>query len=163
MPGCNVDDLLDNNNKSIEKLEVKDSRKRGQEAADPIATALVDDLSLSKRQKCFEEKLTSHNCVEWFILAGNMDSFRGLREKAFRLICKEFGSVASTQLNRLSLEDFKEVISADKIPATEPLIFERLVEWVEYDKSARAKHVMELLNCIRLEHIPDRVKRRTFM
>lgn len=102
-----------------------------------VALDLELDLLQNECEKFFNENLSIRNCIEWFMFASDSDTFRELRQKAFRLM-----------------------IAADENSFTEEAIFNRLVEWVEFDTSARSKYTLDLLKCIRLENIQTEVGNR---
>lgn len=117
---------------------------------------------LKKCNSFFYKNLSIRNCIDWFVFAANKESFRELRQKAFQMICKKFDEISSLQMNliKLEYEDFKEMIAASENSAPEEAIFERMVQWVEIDASARGKYVSDLLSCIRLELISAEVSNR---
>lgn len=53
---------------------------------------------------------------------------------------------------------FIELLKCDHIHALEELIFQRMVQWVNYDEENRAEYVQNLLKLIRLEKIPKPVR-----
>lgn len=123
------------------------------------AVNLEFDWLFVKCNNFFDENLSIRNCIEWFVFATNKESFCELRQKAFQLICKKFDKISVLQMNliKLEYEDFKEMIVASENTAPEDVIFERMVEWIEIDESARGKYVSDLLSCIRLEFISTQV------
>lgn len=80
-----------------------------------------------------------------------------LRTKAIEVVCKGFANIPSAKMCTLDFENFEEVICSDANTAPEEMIFDRLVEWVEYDELGRSQYVFDLLKCVRLKHISTKV------
>lgn len=125
------------------------------------AHTLEIDLLQHKCEQFFCATLSVRNCLEWFMFAVDNNSFRELRKRALRMMCLEFCNISTLRLNMITLdfEIFKEMIASDENTAPEEAIFERLVEWVKFDEPSRSKYVADLLRCIRMEHIPTKVRR----
>lgn len=107
-------------------------------------------------QKCeqfWSENLTTSNCLNTFLLSDKY-SFLELRQKSFEFICEHFGAVASIDVLELEFEHFAEILKSETIYATEPFIFERSMQWIEYEKKKRSKYAPDLMQLIRMEKIP---------
>lgn len=115
-----------------------------------------------KCEKVWREKLSSFNCVETFSLADKY-SLTDLREKSLDFICEHFEAVAAGQLQEVGLQYFCEFFKCDRIHALEEHIFQRLIQWVDFDEEARSKYVPELLNLINLKKIATPVRLRRIM
>lgn len=74
-----------------------------------------------------------------------------LRLKALEFICDHFEDVPVDDFEQIDENNFKELLKHDQITAAETIIFDRLVEWMERRKT---ELVGDLLNLIRLKHIP---------
>lgn len=103
-----------------------------------------------------ERQLSVDNCINWLIFAGQYD-MAGVRRNAFQMICTNFERISSIELCKLDFANFKEVLATDENLAREEVIFDHLVEWLRFDELGRAEHALNLLQCIRLKHIPKRV------
>lgn len=100
------------------------------------------------------QQLSTDDCIKWFLFADKSD-MNGLRQNSFQMICKNFEAILN--LCELNFELFKEIIATDENMANEEIIFDQLVKWIQHDELGRAGHANELLQCIRLKHIPDKV------
>lgn len=120
--------------------------------------ALKYDFKLLQK-KCAEFRsgqISIGNCIDWLIFADKyyMEKLRG---NALRMVCKEFGKIAPQRLCKLDFESFEEVIKNDTNTAREELIFDRMVQWIQFDEIDRSKYASDLLKCIRFKHIPTKV------
>lgn len=114
---------------------------------------------IALEEKCvefWEANLALENCVEIFL---NADKYRlmNLRAKALRTICDNFEDVTIDDLLQIDEKNFYEVLKNDQIAAAETIIFDRLVQWINCNKTDSGGDISELLNLIRLKHIPNTV------
>lgn len=122
-----------------------------------LLTFAINYEFTSLHEKCTtfcKRQLSIDNCVKWFLFADKSD-VNGLRENAFEMICKHFDVILN--LCELNFENFKEMIATDENMANEEIIFDQLVKWIQYDELGRTGHAFELIQCIRLKYIPDKV------
>lgn len=120
--------------------------------------ALKYELKLLQN-KCAEFRcgqISIDNCIGWLAFADN-NYVDKIRENAFEMVCKEFASISSPELCKLEFDSFEEVINSDRNTAPEEIIFDRLVEWIQFDEMDRSKYAFDLLKCIRLKHIATKV------
>lgn len=113
----------------------------------------------SLQTKCGEfrsRRISINNCVDWLNFSDKHD-MGNLHENALQMVCKEFENIPSLQMRKLDFENFEEVISSNRNTAPEELIFDRLVEWVEFDEAGRSRYAADLLKHIRLKHITAKV------
>lgn len=102
-------------------------------------------------------QLGANNCIHWFAYA-DKKNIEGLRKEAFRMICSNFENISSSDMCELDFENFKEIIETDDNMAREETIFDRMVEWIQFDALGRSGCAFDLLQCIRLKHIPEKVR-----
>lgn len=113
----------------------------------------------SLHEKCVNfcvGQLSFENSVEWLMFADQHHMVR-LRQLAFRMICMDFDRIPCYQMRKMDFANFKQVISVDENAADEEIIFDRLVDWLHFDESERKEWASELLHCVRLKHISDKV------
>lgn len=111
------------------------------------------------REKCIDygvRRLSVTNCVNWFAIAGTADT-HVLRGRAFQMICASFERISARDMCDLNFENFKEIIESDENMAKEEIIFDQLIKWIQFDETGRSQHAHELLQCIRLKHMLDKV------
>lgn len=113
-----------------------------------FATQFKIPLLQSKCDEFHNRDFTIHNCIDRFV-------FTEKKEDALKKICESFDCIELTQLLKLEFKVFEEIIKADGNMAEEKIIFERVVDWIEFDEENRAQHVHDLIQAIRLEHIPS--------
>lgn len=112
--------------------------------------------------KCVEfcvHQLGANNCIQWFAYAGK-NNIEGLRRNAFRMICTNFENIPLSDICELDFENFKEIIETGDNMAIEETIFDRMVQWIQFDALGRSGYAFDLLKCIRLKNIPDKVRNR---
>ncbi|KAM6948846.1 kelch-like protein 40a [Aplochiton taeniatus] len=102
-----------------------------------------------------QEKLVLGNCLAIFRLGLLLDCPR-LAETAREFICERFQLIVRDQdFLQLGPGELASIITADALNVEkEEVVFESLMEWVEYDKKARMKDLPELLHCVRLRLLP---------
>lgn len=101
-------------------------------------------------------QLLVENCIRWFAFAG-ANKVEKLRKATLEMICTHFENLPSSQMCELDRADFKEIIDTDDNMAREEVIFDRMIKWIEFDELGRTEHASELLQCIRLKHITEKV------
>lgn len=114
------------------------------------------------KKKCEQiwiENLTAANCEEMLLMADKF-GLANLRRKSLICVCEHFETSSATQLKELSFKYFLELMESDRIHAHEDLIFQRLVDWVEFDEEDRKRYVPELFNLINLGKITKAVRPR---
>lgn len=115
------------------------------------AASSMELIALGKECSQFcADNLSIENCVEFFL---NADKYHlpDLRLKALEFICDHFEDVPVDDFEQIDENNFKELLKHDQITAAETIIFDRLIEWMERRKT---ELVGDLLNVIRLKHIP---------
>lgn len=103
------------------------------------------------------DSLATSNCLDIFS-AADQYSFKDLRKKSFDFICENFEALAASELQKIKVSFFSELLKCDQICAREEFIFQRLTEWAGYHETTRSKHVPELFKSIRLEKITQPVR-----
>lgn len=101
-------------------------------------------------------QLTVDNCIKWFAFAG-ANKVEELRKATLEMICSHFENLPSSQMCELILADFKEIIDTDENMAREEVILDQMIKWIQFDELGRSEHASELLQCIRLKHITEKV------
>lgn len=132
-----------------------------QNAAEYMDFASKYEIKLLQ-EKCAEFQsgnLFIGNCIDCFIFA-DKNHLRSLHRSALQMICKEFEDISPNEFQKLDFKNFEKLISTNKNTAREEIIFDRLVEWIKFDEMGRSIHVFDLLKCIRLDFISDKVKIR---
>lgn len=118
------------------------------------AASSMELIALAKEcgQFC-ADNLTIENCVDFFL---NTDKYylSDLRLKVLEFICDHFEDVPVDDFQQIDENNFEELLKHDQITAAETIIFLRLVEWMDLRKT---ESVGDLLNLIRLKHIPTAV------
>lgn len=134
---------------------IRINRERVQELLD-FALKYEFKMLHKKCTEFCERQLSADNCIDWFTFAGQYD-MAGLRRDAFQMICTNFDRISSHELCKLDFANFKDIIATDENMAREEVIFDHLVEWLRFNELGRAEHALNLLQCIRLKHIPEKV------
>lgn len=114
-------------------------------------------------EKCVEfcvHQLGANNCIQWFAYA-DKKNIEDLRRNAFQMICANFENISPSDMCELGFENFKEIIETGDNMAREECIFDRMVQWIQFDALGRSGYAFELLQCIRLKHIPEKVQFHT--
>lgn len=130
------------------------------ENLDKILAAASSFELVQIEKKCgqyLDERLNLETCVHHFILADKY-SFVDLRKKFFDFIAENF--VKLSQCNSLTVLDKRcafEIFNSDKINTSEEAVFYAVQNWIDYNEPCRQKFIKNLLNCVRLEHIPPKV------
>lgn len=122
-----------------------------------MAFQLEVDLLQDKCAHYFRTHISAATCIDWFLFAEKVNMVN-LGEKMFKVMCKNFGTIRPSDIQKLDFETFKALLDASENAAAEEVIFARMVEWIEFDESARSKYAPDLLGCIRLQHIPSKVR-----
>lgn len=107
------------------------------------------------QQKCYEfcsAALNVSNVVSMLVVADQFNLMK-LRKEAFNLICGEFNSVPSTDMQQIEPQLLEDLLKSDTIQAPEDVIFGRLMEWYEYNTVDRRKLMANLIKCIRFNHL----------
>lgn len=102
--------------------------------------------------------LAIDNCVDALLIADKYN-FTELKQKALNFIRNHFEDVAVDDLVEINYKNFAELLKYEHYKIHESTIFDRLVRWISHDKKERAEYVPLLVECVRLEHIPDEVIR----
>lgn len=104
-------------------------------------------------------ELTVENCVGIFL---NADIYRQsrLRTKALQFICNRFDAVPIGDFQQIDEKNFKEIFKNDQIRTPEAIIFERLVQWMDRNKTGA---VTDILKLIRLNHISIEVSCQIYL
>lgn len=112
-------------------------------------------------QKCeqfWSDSLCASNCVDIFLLADSCH-FPDLRQRSFNVMSKHFEDVSSSELQLLEFSYFSELLKCVEIHVAEELVFQRLVQWVQYNEQIRSKYVADLFKLIRLGKKPKQVQK----
>lgn len=104
------------------------------------------------RQKCCEFKSAALNAstAATTLLVADQFNFSDLRGRALDLVCANFDSIASTDIQQLDHQLLEELLQSDAVRASEETIFKRLMDWYEHNKIDRKKFMADLLKCIHL-------------
>lgn len=105
---------------------------------------------------------TTGNCVGIFL---NADKFQlnNLRSKALEFICDHFEAVPIECMQQIDTKNFQDVLKNDQITAAESIVFDRLFQWMDKNKTVAAEVTSSMLELIRLHHIPIAVSHRTLL
>lgn len=106
--------------------------------------------------KFWVANLSNENCVDIYLSADKYN-LMDLRSKALNFISKNFEAVPI--IRQIDDQNFEKIIKHDKITAAETIVLDRLVEWINRNESKSVKVVADLLKSIRLECIPNKVRR----
>ncbi|VEN43721.1 unnamed protein product [Callosobruchus maculatus] len=102
--------------------------------------------------KYLENNLSPKNCIGVLRFARN-HFCRDLANSAWRYIMRNFTQISteSNEILSLSLTEIQEIINADDLNVkSEETVWETILRWIDYDTSARKKHIVALMKCIRL-------------
>lgn len=114
-----------------------------------------------KCEQFWIENLQESNCLEIFEAADKY-SLKDLRKTSFEFICENFEALDGSELQKVKVSIFSELLRNGQVKAREEFIFERLVEWAGYHETTRAKHIPDLFKSIRLEKISQPVRSLQF-
>ena len=120
-----------------------------------IASGVQLDLLEEKCCSFYAEILSVANSVEALMCAEKFN-YAELRQAALDLICENFESVPTAEVQKWDHQLFQEILKSDKITSSEELIFDRLVKWSEHGE--RKSYVPNLLKLIRLQYIKLEVR-----
>lgn len=116
-----------------------------------------------------QEKLVLGNCLAIFRLGLLLDCPR-LTLAAQEFICERFQVVVRDQdFLQLAPNELGIIISSDALNVErEELVFEALMDWVKHDEKDRAKHLTDLLHCVRfrlmpLDYFKEKVERNQYI
>lgn len=104
---------------------------------------------------------TAHLCVDNVVqtfMSADKYSLVELRKRSFEMMRNNFDDVTGTQLQALEFPQFVELLKCDQISGLEENICRKMIQWVNFDKPNRSNYAPELINWIRLGHIPVQVR-----
>uniref|UniRef100_A0A672SLT8 Kelch-like family member 40a n=1 Tax=Sinocyclocheilus grahami TaxID=75366 RepID=A0A672SLT8_SINGR len=102
-----------------------------------------------------QQKLVLSNCLAIFRLGLLLDCPR-LAMEARDFICDRYALITRDQdIHQLGPGELAAIITCDSLNVErEELVFESLMEWVEYDTNERLKDLPQLLHCVRFRLMP---------
>ncbi|KAF4076831.1 hypothetical protein AMELA_G00219570 [Ameiurus melas] len=102
-----------------------------------------------------EHKMVLSNCLAIFRLGLLLECPR-LASKARDYICNRFELIIRDKdFHQLGSGELAAIITCDSLSVEkEEMVFEALMEWVEYDQVERVKDLPQLLHCIRFRLMP---------
>lgn len=130
---------------------------------DVVACASSMEL-IALEERCGEfwaTELSIENCVDIFLKADKYN-LKDLWSKALNFICVNFEAVSIDVIQQIDEKNFMTVLKHDRISADETVVFDRLVQWCRQNKADAVEIDPQLLEVIRLEHIPNEVSCRIF-
>lgn len=103
-----------------------------------------------------QEKLVLGNCLAIFRLGLLLDCPR-LAVTAREFICERYQLIVRDQdFHQLGPSELAAIITSDALNVErEEVVFESLMDWVNYDKDDRLKDLPDLLHCVRFRLMPE--------
>lgn len=123
---------------------------------DSVVAAASKMELIALEERCGEfwgANLALANCVEVFLNADKYQ-FENLRVEALKFVCNHFEDISNDDFRQFDANNFHEVLGNDQIAAAETIVFDRLAQWLSQNGTGAKKRETELLQLIRLEHIP---------
>ncbi|KAK2155622.1 hypothetical protein LSH36_235g00021 [Paralvinella palmiformis] len=95
-------------------------------------------------------ELSTRTCVD-VLNVGEMFALHEVRSAALEHILDHFERVACTEnFCKLDVEHVKELLLSDCLRTTSELsLFRHVMKWIEFDPERRARHITDLMECIR--------------
>lgn len=118
------------------------------------AASSMELIALEERcGKFWAVDLKVENCVEIYL---NADKYRlsDLHTKALKFVCNHFEAVPIDDIQQLDEKNLLDVLKYDEITAPETIIFNRLSQWMNQNKVEADEFASNMLDAIRLNHIP---------
>lgn len=105
--------------------------------------------------------MSIENCIEFFV---NADKYhlKALRSKALTFVCGHFEVLPIEEIEQMDSKYFQEVLECDLIVSAETIVFDRLVQWMDHNKIESGEVATDMINLIRLAHIPSTVSCRIY-
>ncbi len=103
-----------------------------------------------------QQKLVLSNCLAIFRLGLLLDCPR-LAMEARDFICDRYALIIRDQdFHQLGPSELAAIITCDSLNVErEELVFESLMDWVEYDTGERLNELPQLLHCVRFRLVPS--------
>lgn len=111
-------------------------------------------------EKCthfWSENIGINRCLK-ILLVADKYQLTDLWQKSLRYICENFEDIPIGEMVKVDGKNFGAILKQRQITAAESIIFERFVEWIQYDVANRATFVASYANLIRLCHFAGKVK-----
>ncbi|CAH1973475.1 unnamed protein product [Acanthoscelides obtectus] len=102
--------------------------------------------------KFLEDNLSPKNCIGVLRFARNHFCLE-LGNNVWTYIMRNFTQIStdSNEILNLNLAEIQEIINADHLNVkSEETVWETILRWIDYDTTARKKHIVALMKCIRL-------------
>lgn len=158
-----LDSIVDEYRKRLGQSQAIALHRNATDVHQPLLESRCDNVDINYQEYVFADsnelgmELTVGNCVEIFL---NADKYQlnNLRVKALHFICDRFETVPIGDIQQINEKNFQEILKNDQIPAAETIIFDRLVQWMDRNRTGAVTVASDMLKLIRLDHIPIEVR-----
>lgn len=120
--------------------------------------SVFEDQDDTNRRQFYWDNLKFSSAIETLIVADRY-SYADLRQRTLAFVCEQFEKFYFTQIRKLNLQLFRELLENEELSAPEELIFDHLMEWSRVNAPERAQYMPDLLKLIQFDHIPSRFEK----